>query len=109
MIKWKDIDGIAAWFDGMGMPFPTLNAYLATITETLGFVLLFLGFAVRVISIPLMFVMLIAIATVHGFTHFDAGENGFEIPLYYIIMLFTLFVYGPGKFSLQHLITNKKS
>jgi len=107
MMKWKDIDGIAAWFDGMGMPFPTLNAYMATITETLGFVLLFIGFATRLISIPLIIIMIVAIATVHGFSHFDAGENGFEIPLYYIIMLFTLFVYGPGKFSLQHLISKK--
>ena len=107
MMKWKDIDGIAAWFDGMGMPFPTLNAYMATLTETLGFVLLFLGFATRLISIPLIIVMIVAIVTVHGFEHFDAGENGFEIPLYYIIMLFTLFVYGPGKFSLQQLFKKK--
>ncbi len=107
MMKWKDIDGIAAWFDGMGMPFPTLNAYMATLTETAGFILLFLGFATRLISIPLIIVMIVAIVTVHGFQHFDAGENGFEIPLYYMIMLFTLFVYGPGKFSLQHLISKK--
>ncbi len=107
MMKWKDIDGIAAWFEGMGMPFPTLNAYMATLTETLGFVLLFLGFATRLISIPLIIVMIVAIVTVHGFEHFDAGENGFEIPLYYIIMLFTLFVYGPGKFSLQQLFKKK--
>jgi len=107
MMKWKDIDGIAAWFDGMGMPFPTLNAYMATITETLGFVLLFLGFATRLITIPLIIVMVVAIVTVHGFEHYDAGENGFEIPLYYIIMLFTLFIYGPGKFSLQQLFKNK--
>ena len=109
MMKWKDIDGIATWFESMGMPLPTLNAYMATITETLGFVLLFLGFATRLISIPLIIVMFVAIITVHGFSHFDAGDNGFEIPLYYIIMLFTLFVYGPGKFSLQHLIKSKNS
>ena len=109
MMKWKDIDGIATWFESMGMPLPTLNAYMATITETLGFVLLFLGFATRLISIPLIIIMFVAIITVHGFTNFDAGDNGFEIPLYYIIMLFTLFVYGPGKFSLQHLLKSKTS
>ena len=108
MMKWKDVGAIAQWFEGMGMPFPTLNAYLATLTETLGFILLFFGFAVRIISIPLIIVMIVAIVSVHGFSHFDAGENGFEIPLYYIIMLFTLFVYGPGKYSIQHLISMKK-
>ena len=107
MMKWEDVGAIAQWFEGMGMPFPTLNAYLATLTETFGFILLFFGFAVRVISIPLIIVMIVAIVSVHGFTHFDAGENGFEIPLYYIIMLFTLIVYGPGKYSLQYLIKKK--
>jgi len=107
MMKWGNIDSIAEWFGGMGIPFPTLNAYMATITETVGFVLLFFGFATRLISVPLIIVMFVAIITAHGFTNFDAGDNGFEIPLYYIIMLFTLFVYGPGKFSLQHLISKK--
>lgn len=108
MMKWHDVGAIAQWFEGMGMPLPTLNAYLATVTETLGFILLFFGFAVRIISIPLIIVMIVAIVTVHGFSHFDAGENGFEIPLYYMIMLFTLIVYGPGKYSIQYLISKKK-
>ena len=108
MMKWQDINAIAQWFDGMGMPFPVLNAYMAAITETLGFILLFFGFAVRIISIPLIVVMIVAIVTVHGVTHFDAGENGFEIPLYYMIMLFALFVYGPGKYSLQYLISKRE-
>ena len=108
MMKWEDVGAIAQWFEGMGMPLPTLNAYLATLTETFGFILLFLGLGVRIISIPLIIVMIVAIVTVHGFSHFDAGDNGFEIPLYYIIMLFTLIVYGPGKYSLQYLFFKKK-
>ncbi|MGV6844640.1 MAG: HvfX family Cu-binding RiPP maturation protein [Lutibacter sp.] len=107
-MKLKNIQGIAEWFDSMGMPFPTLNAYLATITETSGFVLLFFGFATRIISIPLIFVMLVAIKTVHLAHGFEAGDNGFEIPLYYILMLLTLFVFGPGKVSIDHLISRKK-
>jgi putative oxidoreductase len=102
--KLGDIDSIAQWFGSMNYPLPTLNAYLATITETAGFILLFLGLATRLISIPLMFVMLVAIFTVHFGNGFAAGDNGFEIPLYYLLMIFSLFITGPGRISLDNLI-----
>ncbi|CAN5219746.1 DoxX family protein [soil metagenome] len=104
MMKLNDIGAIAGWFESMGMPMPTLNAYMATFTEVAGVVLLALGLATRFITIPLIIVMLVAIITVHWGNGFDAGDNGFEIPLYYIIMLFTLLILGPGKISLDALI-----
>ena len=103
-MKWNNIDGIIQWFEGMDMPFPTLNAYMATATEMAGVILLLFGFFTRLISIPLIVVMLVAIFTVHYSNGFEAGENGFEIPLYYLIMLFTLLIYGGGKFSLDSII-----
>jgi putative oxidoreductase len=95
----------------MNIPLPTVNAYLATIAETSGVVLLIVGLATRIISIPLIIVMLTAIATVHWGNGFDAGDNGSEIPLYYIAMLLGLIIWGPGKFSLDAVIKrffNKK-
>ncbi len=65
LLKLNDIGAIAMWFDSMGMPLPTLNAYMATATEVIGFVLLFLGLGTRIISIPLLIVMIVAILTVH--------------------------------------------
>jgi putative oxidoreductase len=103
-MKWNNIDGIIQWFEGMNMPFPTLNAYMATATEMAGVFLLLSGLLTRLISIPLMVVMLVAIFTVHYSNGFEAGENGFEIPLYYLIMLFTLLVYGGGRLSLDNII-----
>lgn len=107
LMKLNNIGGIIEWFESLGIPFPMLNAYLATYTEVIGFVFLALGFATRIISIPLIIVMLVAIKTVHLENGFEAGDNGYEIPLYYILMLFTLFVYGPGKWSLDYLISKK--
>jgi putative oxidoreductase len=104
MMKWKNMGNIIEWFDGMDIPFPALNAYMAATTELLGAVLLILGLFTRLISIPLIFVMLVAIYTVHLSNGFDAGDNGFEIPLYYILMLLTLFVYGSGKISASFFI-----
>lgn len=107
-MKWSDMHAVGNWFESMGYPFPYLNAYLAGITEFSGVVLLALGLGTRIISVPLIFVMLVAIFTVHFGNGFEAGNNGFEIPLYYIAMLLTLIVFGPGKFSIERLFIKRK-
>jgi putative oxidoreductase len=101
MMKVTNIDGIISWFSSMSIPLPALNAYLATTTEILGMLLLTIGLGVRVISIPLIITMIVAIATVHWSHGFEAGNNGFEIPLYYILMLFALLTFGAGKYSVD--------
>jgi len=107
MMKWNNIGNVAEWFGSMGIPMPTLNAYLAASTEMAGVVLLALGLGTRLISIPLIFTMFVAIVTVHLGNGFEAGNNGFEIPLYYILMLFALFINGAGKISLDNIISKK--
>lgn len=104
MMKLSNFDNIVAWFTQMNIPFPTISAYLLTFTETAGVILLTLGLFTRLISLPLMFAMFVAIAKVHWVHGFQATNNGFEIPLYYLVMLFGLFILGPGKISIDALI-----
>ncbi len=106
-MKLGNINGIISWFESINIPLPALNAYLATGTEALGVVLLALGLGTRLISIPLIITMIVAIVTVHLGNGFEASNNGFEIPLYYMIMLITLLIYGSGKFSMDHLLHKK--
>jgi uncharacterized membrane protein YphA (DoxX/SURF4 family) len=67
--KFSAFEDTTAWFGnpdwGLGLPFPTLMAFLAASTETLGAIMLLFGLGVRWISIPLMFTMLVAIFAVH--------------------------------------------
>ena len=67
--KLSSMDTTIQWFGnpdwGLGLPFPTLLAWLAALTEAGGAVLLLLGLAVRWISIPLMVTMLVAAVSVH--------------------------------------------
>lgn len=104
MMKWGNINGVAEWFGTLGIPFPLINAYMAATTEMLGVVLLTLGLFIRIISIPLIVVMVVAITTVHLGNGFDAGNNGFEIPLYYLLFLFIFFSHGAGRFSVDKII-----
>ncbi len=104
MMKVKNLEGVAEWFGSMNYPLPMVSASLAMITEVAGIILLVLGFRTRIIAIPLIFMMLVAIFTTHISNGFAAGDNGFEIPLYYALMLFALVVYGSGRYSLDHLL-----
>lgn len=67
--KFANFEDTVAWFGnpdwGLGMPFPTLMAFLAAGTETLGAILLVIGLGVRWISAPLMVTMVVAAVTVH--------------------------------------------
>ena len=73
--KDSSLDSIIEWFGnsewGLGLPLPALNAYLAWGAEYFGAIALALGLAVRWVSIPLMFTMIVAMATVHW-------ENGWQ-------------------------------
>jgi len=106
-MKWSDIHGIGDWFAQLHIPLPYISAYLVGITEAAGVILLTLGLFVRYISLPLIFSMLVAIITVHWSNGFEAGDNGFEIPLYYIVMLFTLLVYGGGRIGIDYFLERK--
>ncbi|MDQ1097068.1 MULTISPECIES: HvfX family Cu-binding RiPP maturation protein [Chryseobacterium] len=107
MMKLQDIDSIAEWFQSINIPMPVLSAYLATSTEVLGVILLTLGLFTRFIGIPLIITMIVAIFSVHLENGFEAGNNGIEIPLYYIVMLLVLLANGSGKISVDHLLEMK--
>ncbi len=132
MAKFSNIGATAGFFEHLGIPLPTLSAYMAAGTELIGAVLLALGLLTRFISIPLLFVMIVAIATVHGTNGFhvimpgDAytwenpyvnGEvvngtvvvlqNGYEMVLYYMAMLMALMSKGAGRLSLDHFLFKK--
>jgi putative oxidoreductase len=107
--KWNDIGAIAGWFDHLGIPAPTLNAYMAATVEMAGVILLPLGLFTRVISFMLVFVMLVAIFSVHINNGFASGKNGFEIPLYYLLFFLYLHFNGSGKWSADHLLFKNKN
>jgi putative oxidoreductase len=105
--KWNNIENTAGWFESMGIPFPLLNTYLTAGLESLGVALLALGLFTRIISVPLIGIMVVAILTVHLGNGFSAGDNGFEIPLYYMLFLGIFASFGAGKISVDNILFKK--
>lgn len=107
LMKISDINATALWFTKLGIPFGYFSAVLTASFETIGVVLLSIGLFTRIISIPLIAILIVAIFTVHIHNGFSVGDNGFEIPLYYILFLLIFASYGAGKFSLDYMIFSK--
>ncbi len=68
--KASSFDSIVDWFGnddyGLGLPMPFIMAFLATAAELVGGVLLLLGALTRLVSIPLMVTMIVAMVSVHA-------------------------------------------
>ena len=153
--KLGSMEDTIAWFGnpdwGLGLPFPTMMAWAAALTEAGGAIALLIGLGVRWISIPLMITMIVAAITVHlhnGWLAIAEGSgifatertvgaverldrareilrehgnyewltengsivvlnNGIEFAATYFIMLLVLFFYGPGKASIDYLISKR--
>lgn len=107
-MKWEDIPAVSKWFAELGFPTPTFLTYLVSSVEFAGIILLGLGLLTRLIAVPLMIIMLTAIFVVHLPHGFACAGNGYEIPLYYFMMLGVLLSYGSGRFGLDHLFFKGK-
>ncbi|NKC02294.1 MAG: DoxX family membrane protein [Pseudomonadales bacterium] len=64
--KLASFENTASWFEhSLGLPFPELMVVLAAGTEFIGGIMLIAGLGIRIITPPLIIVMLVAALTVH--------------------------------------------
>lgn len=106
--KLHNISDVSNYFSSLGIPFPTLNAYMAGSTEFIcGFCLL-IGLASRLVSIPLICVMIVALLTEHRaalLNAFNDPQNFIsQLPFNYLLTALIVLAFGPGKISIDYLI-----
>mgnify|MGYP000246323472 CR=1 FL=1 len=100
MVKINDWEGTIYLFTyEHPVPFlmPELAAYMGTAVELICPVLLALGFATRLATIPL-----IIMTAVINFTYQESPEH-----YYWAMLLGVLLCYGAGKFSVDYLLCRK--
>jgi putative oxidoreductase len=116
------------WFGRVqqNFPFPfnilpvEVDWFLATWVEILGGLGLALGLFTRFWAFSLVIVTVVAIFGVHwpeqwdslgelwqGYAVTNDGFGNYRIPLLFIAMLLPLFFFGPGKLSLDYLLSRK--
>lgn len=106
--KLMNLDRTTGFFESIDIPLPKLNAIIAGTTECVGGLLLLVGLASRIISVPLTFVMLIAYVTADS----EALKSIFSdpdkfltaAPFQFLFACVIIFAFGPGTFSLDKLL-----
>ena len=82
----------------------TVSLALAVFAEFFCSLLVITGTFTRLATIPLIVTMLTAFLLIHGADPFPRKE----LALMYLVPFVTLFVTGPGRFSVDYLILNRK-
>ncbi len=103
------------WFADIQQDFPFpfnvvpagASWFLATWSELLGSVGLALGLGTRVFSLALIVLTIVAWVSVHAGHGYNVCDNGFKLPLIFLIMFLALLLGGPGRASLDHLIARR--
>jgi putative oxidoreductase len=108
------------WFDGAGMvgfteyltkldiPMPQVSAYLSAITEFGGGALLVLGFLTRLVAVPIVVNMLVAVIAAHRH-EFAVKNDGMEYALMLCVVALALVFTGAGQFSVDGCLAREKT
>lgn len=103
------------WFadirDDFPFPFDLVPAdiswFLATWSELLGAAALLIGLGTRLFSASLIILTLVAWVSVHAGHGYNVCDNGFKLPLMYLVLFLPLLLSGPGRLSIDHLIARR--
>lgn len=106
--KLSDVESASQFFSQLSIPFPAANAYIAGSIECFGGLLLMAGLFSRIITLPLIIVMIVAYFTAHTPAIVNIWNNpaGFvaEGPFNFLLASLIVFAFGPGKISLDYVI-----
>ncbi len=99
------------FFQSLHIPAPGFNALLAGATECVGGLLLALGLASRLVSVPLAFVTIVAYLTaeIDNLKQIFSNPDKFVTadPFLFMLAALIVFAFGPGRFSVDWLIAQK--
>lgn len=112
---WEKLRG-DNWFadiqDRFPFPFslipPDIAWTLATGTELFGAAALVVGFATRLVSASLLVLTVVAWVSVHAGLGYNVCDNGFKLPLIYLVLLLPLVLQGAGRASLDDYLWRRR-
>lgn len=105
--KLHNLEFFSQRFVEWGIPFPMLSATASGSVDLVGGALLILGLGTRLVVVPMIVNMLVALAvvvlpTISTFNEFVELDE-----VLYVCALFWLLMSGPGKASLDHLFAKR--
>jgi len=109
--KYYGVNWFADIKDQFPFPFdviPTdISWFISTWSELLGAVALVIGLGSRFFSLTLVILTIVAWVSVHAGNGYNVCDNGYKLPLIYLVLFLPLVFSGPGKLSLDYLISRR--
>ncbi|MBJ7449557.1 MAG: DoxX family protein [Parachlamydiales bacterium] len=109
--KFTHMHKTIATFGKIGLPVPLLSAYAAASVELVCGALLVLGLFSRLVTLPLIATMMIALGTAHidALRHIFEDPHAFtrQAPFLYLLICIIILVFGPGCLSIDYLLKKK--
>lgn len=98
-----NIGGLLDFLKQSGFPFPVFSGYAAKIIELVGGICLILGLFTKWVTSFLMLTMAGVIYTMNKGNIFEG-----ELPFLFLLLFAVFFLCGPGHWSLDHWLENRK-
>lgn len=103
------------WFASIQEQFPfpfdlvpvDISWFISTWSELIGAAALVVGLGTRFFSVSLIILTIVAWVSVHADNGYNVCSNGYKLPLMYLVMFIPLVFSGPGKLSIDHLISRR--
>ena len=110
--KWHNIPKVIGFFTDLGIPLPTLNAYVVATTELVGGLLLMFGLLGRIAPVPLIISMIVAYISSEqeALSALGAGNPDpffAAAPFLFLYASLVVLVFGPGKISLDEVLKRR--
>ena len=102
--KLTGIEGVQQFFGNIGIPLTGIMAWVVAVIEFVGGIMVLTGFKIRIPSILLAIVMIVALLTVK----ISAGFEQARVDILLLMMTIALAFMGPGGYSLDSMLGKKE-
>lgn len=99
--KLSGIEGVQGFFGNIGIPLAGIMAWVVAIVEFFGGLMVLAGYKIRIPTLLLAIVMVVAILTVK----MSQGWDPMRIDLLLLLMNLALFITGSGKYSVEQMLS----
>jgi len=100
--KLTGIENVQGFFGNVGIPMAGIMAWVVAIVEFVGGIMVLIGYKIKVPSLLLAFIMIVAILTVK--LGGDGGFSGMRVDIMLLVTSLALAILGSGGYSVDGML-----